>query len=395
MKCISCGKEIPAGNVYCPICGKEAQIISDKSVLEEDLLKILMEDDSAPREDYNSEAAMEARKERERQLQKKKKLELQRKKKKKRILIVLIVVIICVVAVGIFFGLRKSNSFDSLYEKAEIAYHTGKYEEAVELTVKALDKEPDSIDGYLLLGDIYVQLEDYEKAEKCYMKVIDIDLSNYDAHEKLLKMYSQNGDYEAIQALSSTIPEDVNLQKLFDTYLVSMPVINVPGGEYSEPVKIELTAKRGLKIYYTVDGTAPSAGSTLYEKMFELNEEGTITLQAICVDEKGNASEILTERYVLEFEAPDKPRVTPDGGEFDELTEVKITAQSGTTVYYTWDGTTPNTNSSVYTKPIEIPEGNNILSVIAVDNDTKKESEVFKTNFIYYPTIETETPSVE
>ncbi len=396
MKCISCGREIPSGNVYCPICGKEAQIISDKSVLEDDLLKVLMETDDFSGVEVDSRYSNEEQRlTEEKELRRQRKLELQKKKQKKRLMIILLIVVICIVAVGIVLGIRKNNSFDSLYDKAEVAYHTGKYEEAVELTVKALDKHPDSIDAYVLLGDIYVQLEDFEKAENCYFKVLDIDQSNNTGYQKLLQMYDKQEDYEAIQNLYETA-EDDNLKKLFDEYLVSLPEVNVKGGEYTEVIELSLSAKKGLTIYYTLDGTTPSEEKEKYEKPFKLDEEGEIVLKAICVDENGNPSGVLEQTYVLEFAIPDKPEVTPDGGEITTTQKVSIYVEEGTTAYYTWDGSTPNKSSSKYKSPIDIPEGNNILSVIAIDNITGEKSEVFKTNFIFYPeaTDTTTTPQM-
>lgn len=387
MKCISCGREIPAGNVYCPICGKEAQIISDKSVLEEDLLKILLEDDSAVPSDYDVDAAKEAKREKERQLQKKKKLEAQKRKQKKVIMIVLIIILVAA-AVLVSFVIKKNNTYEAIFSKAEVAYHTAKYDDAIELTVKAIDKNPESLEAYLLLGDIYVQMDDSEHAHNSYIKVLELDEANLEAYEKLLRMFSAANDYESIEVLASTMPEDAEISKLFNQYLVGEPVVNIPGGKYTEPLKLEFSFKKGTSVYYTLDGTAPSDSSAQYETFIELKEEGSITLQAVCVDENGNASDVLREEYILEFTVPDQPYLDPDGGEFTKETKVTITAQNGTTIYYTWDGSTPDMNSKVYSKPIKIPEGNNILSVIAVDDETKKSSEVLKTNFIYYPVVE-------
>lgn len=38
MKCEKCGAELPLGSIYCSVCGHEAQIVSDSSLLEEELL---------------------------------------------------------------------------------------------------------------------------------------------------------------------------------------------------------------------------------------------------------------------------------------------------------------------------------------------------------------------
>ena len=390
MKCISCGKEIPNGNVYCPICGKEAQIISDKIVLEDDLLKVLIETEGteAERLAYEEEQRMLAEKE----LRKKKKQALLKKKQKQQKIIVLLIIVVCIVAVCLIFGVRKSSSFDHLYDKAEVAYHTGKYDEALDYAVKALDKNPEAYEIYLLMGDTYVQMEKLDMAHNCYMKVIDMKPTNITSYEKLLKLYANSNEYEAIETLYSTIPqENEELLKLFDSYLVAMPEISIPSGEYDEVLEIRITGKKGLSIYYTLDGTTPSDEKTLYEKPIQLKEEGKTILKAICVDEQGNASNVVQATYDLEFAVPDKPVVSPDGGTFTSKTTVTIYVEEGTSVYYTWDGTTPSKKSSKYESPLPIPEGNNILSVIAVNNNTGETSEVFKTNFIYYPeVVETE-----
>ena len=54
------------------------------------------------------------------------------------------------------------------------------------------------------------------------------------------------------------------------------------------------------------------------------------------------------------------------------------------TVYYTLDGTYPSTTSQVYSEPIELPEGNIILSAIAVDSHDLVSS-VIKRNYIIQP----------
>ena len=76
--------------------------------------------------------------------------------------------------------------------------------------------------------------------------------------------------------------------------------------------------------------------------------------------------------------------VSPDGGRFTEASSVTVTVPKGVTVYYTWNDTAPSKKSSKYTGPIEIPEGNNIFSLIAVDENGLS-SEVLKCNYIYYP----------
>ena len=48
MKCANCGAEIKVGCLYCSVCGQEAQVVSDSGLLEEELLRQLLQDEDIP-----------------------------------------------------------------------------------------------------------------------------------------------------------------------------------------------------------------------------------------------------------------------------------------------------------------------------------------------------------
>lgn len=52
-----------------------------------------------------------------------------------------------------------------------------------------------------------------------------------------------------------------------------------------------------LRIYYTLDGSTPTTSSTLYTRYVKITS--TSTLKAIAVDSSGNASDVLTNSYVI------------------------------------------------------------------------------------------------
>jgi hypothetical protein len=118
---------------------------------------------------------------------------------------------------------------------------------------------------------------------------------------------------------------------------------------------------------------------------------GTYTIRAVCVNAKKLYSNVVDETYVIDIPAPDMPVVTPNGGSFEEASTAVISVPDGCTAYYTWNGTTPNTTSDKYKTPIDIPEGNNILSVMIVDDKTGKWSDMYRGRFVYYPPSEEET----
>ena len=64
--------------------------------------------------------------------------------------------------------------------------------------------------------------------------------------------------------------------------------------------------------------------------------------------------------------------------------EIYVKVPTGCKVYYTWDGTEPTVNSQQYTQPLTMPEGNNILSLVLV-NQYGKSSNVLRCNYIYIP----------
>ena len=47
MKCAKCGAEIRPGCVYCSNCGQEAQIVTEINILEDDLLRSMLEEEQS------------------------------------------------------------------------------------------------------------------------------------------------------------------------------------------------------------------------------------------------------------------------------------------------------------------------------------------------------------
>lgn len=97
----------------------------------------------------------------------------------------------------------------------------------------------------------------------------------------------------------------------------------------------------------------------------------------------GVYSDIVTETYILEYQAPADPEVTPNGGTFDIPTYVYIAIPDGCSAYYTWDRTDPTSASEKYVSPLLIPEGYNILSVIIIDDATGLSSGIYRGVFEY------------
>lgn len=390
MKCAKCGAEIRPGCVYCSNCGQEAQIVTEINILEDDLLRSMLDEESEKTKETvsaedksrkSSESSDTKQVERGRQQKK----SGQQKKKQLRMLIILLIVLAaaCLTAGGIL-RYQRTNSAAYQLKRAQEAFDQKNYTSALDYVNRALQLEDSSEDALLLQGQIYQMMKEDDQAETILLKVIDQNPDCTEAYESLLELYDENGSYEQILALKekTTNPD---ILSLFDTYLVETPVIDVKSGTYKEFQEVKLSVKgKSLEIYYTLDGSIPTKKDTLYEDVVSIEKQGKTTLTAVAMDKNGRYSEPVSAQYDIELDAPDVPVVSPDGGRFTEASSVIVTVPKGVTVYYTWNDTAPSKKSSKYTGPIEIPEGNNILSLIAVDENGLS-SEVLKCNYIYYP----------
>ena len=393
MKCAKCGAEIRPGCVYCSNCGQEAQIVTEINILEDDLLRSMLDEESektketasAEEKEKSGKSSSEASDGKSDRGQAKKKNSRQKKKQQRMLILLVAVLVAACVAAGLVMRYQRANSASYQLKRAEEAFDQKNYTSALDYVNRALQLDESSEDALLLQGEIYQMMKNDDQAETVLLKVIDQNPDCTEAYESLLELYDENGSYEQILALKEKAT-NTDILSLFDTYLVETPAIEVKSGTYKEFQKVKLSVKgKNLDIYYTLDGSVPTKRDTLYkDDAITIEKQGKTTLTAVAMDKNGRYSEPVSAEYDIELDAPDVPVVSPDGGMITEASTVTATVPKGVTVYYTWNGTTPNKSSSKYTGPIEIPEGNNILSLIAVDENGLS-SEVLKCNYIYYP----------
>ena len=140
-----------------------------------------------------------------------------------------------------------------------------------------------------------------------------------------------------------------------------------------------------MKIYYTLDGSNPTTNGILYvsPEKIEISDAGMHTVKLAAMNSIGVYSDVVTETFIIQYEAPADPEVSPNGGTFYSPEYVYITVPDGCSAYYTWDRSDPTTNSEKYIASILIPEGYNILSVIIVDDTTGLSSAIYRGVFEY------------
>ena len=118
------------------------------------------------------------------------------------------------------------------------------------------------------------------------------------------------------------------------------------------------TTSTGATIYYTTDGTTPSASSTPYTGAFSLTTSPT-TVKAIAIRD-GHNSTVATETFQIQLAAP--------AISISNTGLATITAEAGATIHYTTDGTIPTASSPTYTAPVQLTNPQIIMAIATRTN---------------------------
>lgn len=393
MKCANCGAELKVGCMYCSVCGKEAQIVSDYNLLEDDFLRDMLkeQEEKICKEAAGQAAKKPAKKEPDKDArpkaangQKGGKGASGHRIKKRIIFAVsaMVLLVILIVATVLTVNHSRDNSYDYQMEQAREYLDDKNYREAEHRVRRALELSEDSVEAKILLADILALRGEEDEAVKILEEVCKEQKDNRDAYQKLIDLYVEQKDYQALQALSEQT-EDAKVLELFSEYFPKAPEFDKEEGTYTQELSVGISAEDECRIYYTVDGTDPRQGAE-YQGAIPILPGEMVQIRAIARNSYDFYGDEVQGQFQVELQKPQKPRISPSGGSFYDAQSIVVTVPEGCRVYYTWDGTTPSTGSAQYTQPLAMPEGNNILSLVAVDGHGMS-SDVLKCNYIYMP----------
>jgi hypothetical protein len=151
-------------------------------------------------------------------------------------------------------------------------------------------------------------------------------------------------------------------QVLIVIQAAAAPVFSPAAGAYKAIQQVTLSDPApGAVIYYTTNGTTPTAASTQYTGAISIS--AAATLKAIAVVNKGLPSAIASATYTVTLPAA-VPSISPAAGTYTSTQSVTITdTTAGATIYYTTNGSAPTTASTKYTGAISVASTETIQAV--------------------------------
>lgn len=204
-------------------------------------------------------------------------------------------------------------------------------------------------------------------------KVFKQDASNHlltkDTYtDRYVSVYSSGSDWRGYVS-SSTEPTTVAFYKRVIPAAVETPVISLATGTYNTNQSVTITcATDGATIYYTTDGTTPTSSSTEYTEAISITQTTTLKAIAIKGDDESN---VASATYTLKCATP---TFSPVAGAYTSVQNVTISSTSPeVSIYYTLDGTTPTSSSTLYNGAINVGETKTIKAIAIKNNWTDSE----------------------
>ena len=369
MVCKNCGAEIKEGNLYCANCGHEAQIVPEYNIIDD-----FLELDISKIDDYdNTDNSLKENIEKNQN--KKPKSD---KTKLKIVIISLAFLIVLVISIFLLVN-HNNNSYNYQISKAKESISNNNHKAAITYLSKALKIDTSDIDARWLLANELIKNNETDEAIVILNEIIKLDDDYYDAYDLLIEQYIELKDYDRAASIIDKA-DNSNINEKYSDYEADMPKFSHDSGTYNEKIVLTLESANSNEIYYTVDNSDPLKNGVLYKDSIEL-KSGDNIIKACTKNKYGVYSDVREEHIKLALLTPEPPIINPASGTYQEKEMIEITGDEDCTIYYTWDGSDPDITSEVYTGPIEMIPGNNILSAVSISKEGKM-SRVTRANYI-------------
>lgn len=291
MKCEKCGAENDDSNVFCANCGNPIKSL-EKWDVEDAEIKDTVQEYTKPENEMMADEA-----------------KLKKNNSKKIIIIVSISILGLVLIFGAVLGLKlfqKTTAINTGIKNGETMLAAEKYNDAISDFEGVLKIDSNNTDANFGIAKSYTGLGDYAKAKKYYEEAI----KNEKNKEKLKLIFDAYIDSEvknkaaeeALFALLERAAEATGDEKYLEQkndYVVNAPSFNLNPGAYQGVQSLAIIKGDVTdKVYYTIDGSQPTTGSTEYTNPIQL-AVGEHTIKAIEVGSSGYPSKTIEGKYSI------------------------------------------------------------------------------------------------
>lgn len=245
----------------------------------------------------------------------------------------------------------------------------------------------------LELADAYEAAGMTGESEKVYKQLYSqIDKTNPLAYRYAISiMMDQDRLFEAtdLMALAYANTGEMSFKSQREQLVPLSPTASLEPGRHMLECDTSLESPQGYDVYYLLDdeeSELPENG-ILYTDPIHLTE-GVHTIRAVCVSSSLVSDEI-SLKYTVWFPSPSAPKSRVLSGEYDTRKRIYLymdptagdTEGQEYTIYYTIDGTAPNSESPIYTDEGFLLPGGRLVTVraVAVNQYGKVSNELVQT----------------
>lgn len=293
MKCEKCGKENEASSLFCEHCGHPLRSLENWETQEPPVAREAEDTENLVHEEGKPTLR-----------------EGHHKNSGARVAIIIGVCILGLALIGGgifgFFSFQKSNAINVSLKNGNTFLTEEKFQEALTEFEKVLALDENNGEALLGKAKAATGLGDYQTARTFYEEALKHE-KNPEKIKAIYDVYIQSEidsdtsqeDLIALLDEAAKATGDQKYEEQKSDLNVKAPSFNLNPGTYQGNQSLEIIkGDAGDKVYYTTDGTTPTAGSTEYTAAISLTK-GEHLIKAIEMGSSGFSSKIVEGKYSI------------------------------------------------------------------------------------------------